>query len=212
MHTVIISYAHRYIFFAVPKTATHAIRQALRQHLGSSDLEQVGLFVEKRFPFPELSRLRHGHISVRQIKPVLGEALFAQQYKFAFVRNPFDRFVSYCAFISRNSGDFQRAPRHYMKHVIHELRPTRHLLFRPQHELLVDEGGALAMDFLGRVEHLQRDFDVVMSHLALPSATLGHVNGSAHGAYRDYYDDDLAEAVRRYYRSDFELFAYPLEP
>ena len=31
---MIISHKHRFIFVAVPKTATHAVRKALRPHLG----------------------------------------------------------------------------------------------------------------------------------------------------------------------------------
>ena len=59
---MIISHKHRYIFFAIPKTGTHSVRQALRAHLGPDDLEQVGLFEQKRFPFPEFANIRHGHI------------------------------------------------------------------------------------------------------------------------------------------------------
>jgi len=51
---LIISHRRRFIFFAVPKTGTHSVRRALRALLGPEDLEQVGLFERKRFPFPEL--------------------------------------------------------------------------------------------------------------------------------------------------------------
>lgn len=47
---MIISHLHRFIFVAVPKTGTHSVRQALREQMGDDDLEQVGLFVNKRFP------------------------------------------------------------------------------------------------------------------------------------------------------------------
>ena len=48
---MIVSHRHRFIFAAVPKTGTHAVRQALREQMGDEDLEQVGLFVNKRFPW-----------------------------------------------------------------------------------------------------------------------------------------------------------------
>jgi hypothetical protein len=47
---MIVSHSHRFIFAAVPKTGTHAVRQALREQLGDDDIEQVGLFFDKRFP------------------------------------------------------------------------------------------------------------------------------------------------------------------
>ena len=62
---MIISHQHRFVFAAIPKTGTHSVRQALRAHLGADDLEQVGLFVNKRFPFEELAQIKHGHISLR---------------------------------------------------------------------------------------------------------------------------------------------------
>ena len=105
---MIISHRHRFIFFAIPKTGTHSIRRALRPHLADTDLEQVGLFENRQFPYPELARLKHGHINVEQIRPALGEACFTEYFKFAFVRNPFDRYVSYCAFISRDIIDLLR--------------------------------------------------------------------------------------------------------
>ena len=72
---MIISHQHRYIFFAVPKTGTHSVREALREQMGPDDEEQVGLFVQKRFSYPEFANIRHGHLSVRQIQPVIGEYL-----------------------------------------------------------------------------------------------------------------------------------------
>ncbi len=48
---VIVSHRHRFIFAAVPKTGTHSVRQALREQMGDEDVEQVGLFVNKRFPW-----------------------------------------------------------------------------------------------------------------------------------------------------------------
>jgi hypothetical protein len=91
---MIVSHKHRFIFVAVPKTGTHSVRQALREQLGDEDVEQVGLFVDKRFPWEGLAAIRHGHVSLRQVRPCLGEDAFSGYFKFAFVRNPFDRFVS----------------------------------------------------------------------------------------------------------------------
>jgi hypothetical protein len=209
---MIISHLHRFIFFAVPKTGTHAVRQALRQHLGEADLEQVGLFVQKRFPYPQLSDIRHGHINVQQIRPVLGDDVFEAYYKFAFVRNPYDRFVSYCAFMSRKTGAFESDPRAFMRHVLTEVQPFDHLLFRPQHEFLTEADGRIAMNFVGRNEAMQRDYDAITKQLAVPTTGLSRVNASSHRPWRDYYDVELADRVASIYRRDFELFGYAEDP
>ena len=209
---MIISNTHRFIFFAVPKTGTHSIRRALRPQLGDDDHEQVALFERKKLPFKETRHIEHGHLSARQIRPVLGEDIFQAYFKFAFVRDPFDRFVSYCAFMSREDGAFKRDPMAFMKHVIRVIRPYRHLLFRPQFEFLCDDHGQPVMDFVGRVECMQDDFDAICDRLGLQQTSLGKANTSERGDYRQYYDDELVEMVGRLYRRDLELFGYPADP
>lgn len=206
---MIISHQHRFVFVAVPKTGTHSVRQALREYLSPDDLEQVGLFVNKRFPMEELAAIRHGHLSLRQVRPHLGEQAFASYFKFAFVRNPFDRFVSYCAFMTRETGAFARLPRQVMHEVLFQVRPMDHVLFRPQHELLVGDDGALLADEVGRVEQMQESYDRVCARIGIPSRTLDKVNAtSPRGDYRCFYDDKLIEGVAALYRRDLELFGY----
>jgi len=72
--------------------------------MGLDDLEQVRLFVEKQFSWPKMAKLEHGHITLARVRPFLREEDFNSFLKFAFVRNPFDRFVSYCALETANSS------------------------------------------------------------------------------------------------------------
>lgn len=204
---MIISHQHRFIFAAVPKTGTHSVRQALRAHLGPDDLEQVRLFVEKAFPFPELAAIKHGHVSLRQVRPVIGEDMFCGYLKFAYVRNPFDRFVSYCAFATSREGAFQRDPRQVMRHFL-AAPPTNHMVFQPQHTFLVGDDGELLTDMLGRVEEMQESYDAICARIGIPTASLGRANSSRHGPYRDYYDQQLIDGVARLYARDLELFGY----
>jgi hypothetical protein len=208
---MIISHAQRYIFFAIPKTGTHAIRRALRTHLAPGDQEQVGLFESRSLPYPEIAAIKHGHITARQIRPVLGAEMFDSYFKFAIVRNPFDRFVSYCAFISRQDGHFASAPREYMKFVLTDMRPYNHILFRPQSEFVADADGRLMVDFIGRVERLQADYDRICDRLGLPRVVLERVNASSHRDYREYFDEELVAMVSKLYRADLELFDYAFD-
>jgi hypothetical protein len=205
---VIVSHRHRFIFVAIPKTGTHSVRQALRAHMGPDDLEQVKLFVDKEFPWPALAQLRHGHISLQQVRPYLGEDAFGSYVKFAFVRNPFDRFVSYCAFVTREEGTFSRDPQGTMRHFLFKQPPLGHLLFKPQHSFLIGADGALLTDVLGRVEEMQASYDAICARIGIASEPLGHANSSSRGDYRDYYDQQLIDAVARLYARDLELFGY----
>lgn len=208
---MIISKRHRFIFTAIPKTGTHSVRRALREHMGEGDHEQVGLFVQKRLPFAPLAEIGHGHISLRQIRPFLGEELFAECLKFAFVRNPFDRFVSYCAFMTRDDQAFLRRPKEVMRHFLFVDRPVDHLLFQPQHTFIGDDDGRLLTDMVGRVEDMQHSYDEICARIGVPSAVLDKVNSSEHGTFREYYDAELVAGVADVYGRDLELFGYSFE-
>src|SRR6185503_13683036 len=172
---MIISGQHRFIFVAIPKTGTHSVRRALREHMGPRDLEQVGLFVQRQLPIPELARIGHGHISLAQLRPYLKPEEFESFFKFAFVRNPFDRFVSYASFITREVGHFDRDPQKVMRYFIAN-PPMDHILFRPQHELVTDGKGELLTDYVGRVEQMQESYDTVAAKIGIPTAVLDKVN------------------------------------
>lgn len=188
------------------------MRQALREQLGEEDVEQVGLFVNKRFPWAELAAIQHGHLSLPQVRPFLGQEAFNGYFKFAFVRNPFDRFVSYCAFMLRGGDLFQRQPRDMMSHFLFGEPPEHHILFQPQASLLVDEDGqTLLTDRIGRVEDLQTSYDEICGELGIPSRRLDRVNESAHGDYRRYYDQALIDGVAERYAQDLDLFGYTFE-
>lgn len=209
---MIVSHRHRFIFTAVPKTGTHAVRQALRERLGAEDAEQVGLFVNKRFPWRELAAIQHGHLSLRQIRPYLEEEAFSGYFKFAFVRNPFDRFISYCAFMTRGGDLFEQRPRDVMHHFLFVSPPEHHILFQAQASLLLDDDGKTVLaDEVGRVEEMQRSYDAMCARIGVESRPLERVNATRHRDYRDYYDDALMQGVAARYRQDLDLFGYTFE-
>lgn len=208
---MIISHRHRFIFVAVPKTGTHSVRRALREHMAPGDAEQVGLFVNRRFDWPELAAIAHGHLSLQQVRPFLGKEAFGGYFKFAFVRNPFARFVSYCAFMLRGSDAFVRNPRAVMQHFLFEKPPEQHILFQSQASLLIDQDGAMLADAVGRVETMQESYAAICHRIGLPSRPLNRVNASVHADYRHYYDAPLAEAVAKRYAEDIKLFSYSFD-
>ena len=189
------------------KNGYAAARKAFAD-MSQDDIEQVGLFVNKRFPYEELAAIRHGHLSLQQVRPFLGEDMFAGYFKFAFVRNPFDRFVSYCAFMSRDSGHFATNPQAVMRYFLFDAPPEQHILFQPQSSLLVDGDGRLLTDMVGRVETMQDSYEAICARIGIPARVLDQVNSSRRGDYRSYYTDELREAVATRYRNDIDLFDY----
>jgi len=204
---MIISKLHKFVFVAIPKTGTHAVRRALREHMGPEDMEQVGLFVQSKLPIPALAQLDHGHITLEQLRPHLKAEDWSAFLKFAFVRNPFDRFVSYCAFVTRDGDEFVRDPQAVMRDVLAR-PPHDHVLFHPQHRFIADASGKLLTDYVGRLEEMQKSYDEVCARIGIPTAQLDKVNATKRRDYREYYDEPLIEGVARLYARDLELFGY----
>ena len=204
---MIISPNHKYVFVAVPKTGTHAVRLALRPHMAPGDMEQVGLFVKRQFPIADLAKLGHGHISLEQLRKFMDPAKFAEYFKFAFVRNPFDRFISYCSFVTREGDAFKADPKKVMRRILSK-PPSEHVLFWPQNTFLVDGSGNLLTDYVGRVETMQQSFEFIASKIGIPAVQLEKVNATERSAYRDYYDQELIDGVAKVYADDLRLFGY----
>lgn len=212
---MIVSHAHRFIFFAVPKTGTQAVRQALSVHLGPDDWQQHALYGQARLPIAALAAKGHGHLSVREVGPRLDRDTWNGYFKFAFVRNPFERFVSAYLFLFRNSPVAkERGPTQItegMKAALNHPKFRRRALIVPQSELLTDADGGLALDHLGRHERLQADFDEIAQRLGLPPTPLPVRNATEHAHYSHYYDRALRESVESLYEEDLRRFDYSFE-
>jgi len=205
---MIFSESRRFIFFAVPKTGTHTVREALRVHLAEGDWEQQLRYGKQLSPLPEIASVNHGHVSYQQLCGALSVTTISEFFRFAFVRHPFDRFVSVCAFLARTDPSYEQDPTDWMKRAL--LRPQfcKRVLVAPQHTLLADETGNVTLDFIGHYESLQADFDTVCDRLALPKATLPHRNRSEHDAYQNLLDNELKDALWQRYEQDFVAFNY----
>ena len=205
---MIISHRHKFIFFAVPKTATHTIREALRQHTDENDWEQQVLYGQQFLPFPEIARLKHGHISAEQIRPHLDDTVWNDYFKFGFVRNPFDRFVSTCFFLNRSDPNFAQVAVPFMKDRLQRHRFQQRILVKPQYQQLCWSGGDVALDYVGRYESLQQSYDEICARIGIPGNELGVKNTSKHKTFDSYYDDDLRNSVAELYAEDLRVFDY----
>jgi hypothetical protein len=205
---MIISHKHKFIFAAIPKTATHAIRFAVRPFLDDEDQEQVGLFIKKELPYREIAKLPHGHIKCKEIKPLLGEEIWSDYFKFAVVRNPYDRFVSYCAFMNKDNPDFVRNPQPYMYQALLNKKIHRHILFIPQTEFIYDSDSVLMINHVARYETLQTSYDKICEEIGLGKSLLETINTSEHRPFREYYNKELKGMVYNFYKNDFLNFGY----
>ena len=184
------------------------MRQALRPHLDEGDWEQQALFGEQSIPVPGIASLRHGHISFQQVRACLPAQTWSSYFKFGFVRNPFDRYVSTCFFLNRRNRRFAGNEVKFMRQALDNTRFRQRVLVKPQYRLLTDENDRLMMEYVGHYETLQESFDEICRQLGLTPSGLSRRNESRHRDYGCYYDASLQESIADYYRMDFELFGY----
>lgn len=140
-------------------------------------------------------------------------------YSFAIVRNPWDRVVSSYHYLRKggikgedmlDADRFVNQYRNFTQFVLNAFE-AREILdqihFRPQYKWISDERGVI-VDMVGRFEKLQTSFSKWCVAIGLPNYKLPHVNRSAHRSYKEYFNEQTIEVIRKNYRKDIELFKY----
>jgi hypothetical protein len=194
----------RWIFVHIQKTGGNAVRSALGAEHNDA----------------------HKHFLARELRQIYGDVAWADCFKFAFVRNPWDRLVSWWSFIDngRDPTGATPAANNFFGYVLQHARSFEEFIscctaeivdsdgrkdiFRNQIDYLVDEDGKVMVDFIGRFERLQDGFNEVTTRLELPRMELSRINVSHHSFYADYYTPEMAEKVGRRYARDIEAFGY----
>ena len=149
-----------------------------------------------------------------------GEEVDKDYFSFAFVRNPFDRLVSQFHFTGRQwwnkyeeIAKYKFSFKNYVKYVVAAGRPfSNHKKTKGRDQdwsmLQFVDGG---VDFIGKFENLQEDFDVVCDKIGIPRKELPHKNKTKHKHYSGYYDDETKRIVAKKYTKDIKYFDYKFE-
>jgi hypothetical protein len=166
------------------------------------------------------------HFLARELREIYGRAVWDSCFKFSFVRNPWDRLVSWWSLIdnARQYVDLTKPPNKFFGYVLTRARSFEEFLlrcddeivdsdgrkniFRNQIDYLVDDDGTIIVDLIGRFERLQEDFDEIGRRLGRAPVALPRTNASQHAAYTDYYTPATAEIVAKRYARDIEQFGY----
>jgi len=144
---------------------------------------------------------------------------FEEYFKFAFVRNPWDRLVSVYRYLHDSRGDgrypewaaFVQGFGSFEAFVSRWLWPEnveRCVLFLPQHRFLLDRFGMPCLDYLGRFETLAEDFVRVAACLSVRARLPQSNRAPERREYADYYDAESRERVAEVYARDIEWFGY----
>jgi hypothetical protein len=160
----------------------------------------------------------NSHATARVMKEIAGDEVWKSYFKWAFVREPLDRFIS---------SFFHYPPSHYFKQNVKGFREFVHMMhsmgintegslnggghhhhhFVPQHYFLCDTEGKIMVDFVGRFSQIKRDWDYVSLKISGEKTKLAHERKSDHGHFSSYYGDvETIKMVKEIYKKDYEIF------
>jgi hypothetical protein len=131
-------------------------------------------------------------------------------FKFAFVRNPWDRLVSRYAHLLRSKDRRRHSFISGLEKFEDFLRWEIQRDSANQYPYVTDAQGKTIVDFIGHYETLADDFAKVCARLKI-QAELPHANVSDHRDYRTYYTPETREFVAKRFKRDVEMFGYDFD-
>jgi hypothetical protein len=191
---------YKCIFIHIPKTAGISISKTLFGNLSGS------------------------HWGITHYTGVFGKRTIDEYFKFAFVRNPWDRLYSAYNFL-KNGGITENDTRFTKENLsgvnsfeefilewLNEGSLIVYWHFVPQHYFITSKKNRdkILVDFVGKFENIEEDFQKVCRQLKLQNKHLLHINdnGRPGGSYRNAYTQKMIDKVADLYKKDIDLFNY----
>ena len=164
------------------------------------------------------------HYTSAQYRVIFGKRRFKDFYKFAFVRNPWDRLYSAYSYLKSGGWDKHdqawadeniggiNSFNEFVLDWLNESKIHSHLHFKPQFEFLYDHKGNLLIDDLGYFETLEEDFRRLKKRVP-GSKALQHKNPTTRkiNSYADTYTEEAKRKVEQLYKKDIETFGYTFD-
>jgi len=173
---MLLSNKYRFLFVHIAKTGGTSVRAALMpyrwrdpsyypQWLCSKVSGLMGHRVVAKFP-------RHAKLIAAQ--EMLPRDYFNDLFKFVFVRNPWDLQISSFHHIRRERPQLMQGIQDFEQFLRWKLDPSRPWQYHidtsieRQSNYVIDLNGKVIVDFIGRYESLQDDFNHVCQQVGIP--------------------------------------------
>ena len=167
---MIISHKHKFIFIRPRKTAGTTMQNVLSQICGDNDIVTSG-YDDGNKNIDQSCWDGHPHPHLWDVKQLVGEDIWREYFKFTFVRNPFDRFVSaYSDFTQIRNLNLTTFKDFCKSFPDSEFSEDIHWI--PQHKLLCDDE-TIVPDFIGRYENISDDLKKISDIIGF-DINIGH--------------------------------------
>ena len=217
-----MSIVKQLIFIHIPKTAGTSIRVLASSTFGKDYTRCPHVKKNTKIVLNEqavFTDLRHISAGVLLSEGIISREWWNNAVKLAVVRNPWDRLVSMYHSMKKQ-GRYKKYPifdcfstfateisssSRWIKPVCgYSTNKLSHA--NPQVEWL-----KWGVDVVLRFESLESDWSSLCERVGIHCKALPHLEKSDRKKYQDYYDDDLAERVGRFYQEDASRFSYTFD-
>ena len=209
---MLISDSHEFIFVRMRKVASTSMKAILDPYkLSRPPGKLAHLKSRALLEWNYRKYFFNAHDDIQIVRKRMPAETFDRYFKFAFVRNPWDRLVSEYEFLLRKESHGRHARVKKLggfKQFIQMQIPRRDAY---QINMLCDRKGVLLMDFVGKVENLQSDWRTVCERIGIEHQELPHVNVTKHSHFQEYYDDESRQWVAQHWNREIELFDYSFD-
>ena len=144
------------------------------------------------------------HLCINGYSHKYGARITKEYFVFSFVRNPWDRVISWLHFRDKRWGMFNN---NIDKDVIVKELNKPYFKNSTYYSMLKLRSPG-AVDFIGKVENLHEDMEYVFDKLNLTDRNIPNINTTTHKHYTEYYDDDTRRMVYNIYANDIKHFNY----
>lgn len=204
-----VSHDLQTIFIHIPKTGGSSIEALIwPDEDGRTEADLWMGFLDRYHNKYQTGGLQH--LLAVQIRQELGIDIFNQYFKFAMVRNPWDKAVSQYRFM-RLRPDLMEfigmQADDCFKRYLHLIRKKEHVQWMAQYKFVMDDNGELLVDYIGRFESFSLAVDKALKKVGLTYSTLPHINQSD-GRIPVALDAEATEWVADMYRQDIDIFNY----
>ena len=129
-------------------------------------------------------------------------------YKFAFVRNPYDKIISAWNHVNRFKIPFPNYLR--LQNICNDVEFMH--VFMPQVRNIINEKGKVELQFIGKFENLEEDFCKILKNIGIINIiheSEKKMNVRPHDIFVNYYENqEILDKINHLFKEDFQYLDY----